>query len=203
MTNMKRKQKQWCLVLVAFGVFGALPLGGCAPEKKSRTKEQEEQAQTLVNNGKNYLNPTNTTATELEGAWLAPCRSESVTVNGATARSYTKGYIFKGNSFYRQIDYYSTTDCSRDTSHSLADTRAAVKYAAGWFSLQSAGNGLKNINMLSAPNFGGEYEANVFVIAGTGEFRTLTMGDSNMNSSRPSSATITYDHWDLNSLNGS
>src|SRR4051794_39291291 len=96
--------KRYFLILPMLGGLAiALSLGGCAAKNDGRTAQQQQQAQTLIKNAAGLLNPTVSTPTEIEGTWLAPCQAGDF---GNGAHSFTKGYIFMGNSFYRQIDYY-------------------------------------------------------------------------------------------------
>src|SRR4051812_16804365 len=107
---MSVQKKQNRLSILASSLTGALlvsaTLVACAPEKAPRNPAQQQaKAQTLVQNSASWLNPTVSTPTDLEGAWVGECINGSVT-NAAgtkTAESYNVGYIFKGNSFYKQI----------------------------------------------------------------------------------------------------
>src|SRR5437899_1668069 len=100
MNMLKRKRNQLLLSLPLLGAFGvALGLGGCASSTNGATAQQTAQAQQLMKNAAGYLNPTSNSPTELEGTWLSQCTPGNFSQG---AQSYTKGYIFMGNSFYRQ-----------------------------------------------------------------------------------------------------
>jgi hypothetical protein len=193
-----KKMRQTEETLLGLGVLSAfcvsLALGGCAQDNP-KTQQQQKAAQTLIQNAAGNLNPTNTTPTDLEGTWLSPCVPGSYD-NGAQGK--TTGFVFIGNSFYKQVDLYWTTDCTWDTSQTLADARAGGSMAAGWFATAPDQNSAyKDINMESAPNFGSRYELNIYAVNGSGSGKLLYMGDPAPYSTvRPTQPTVQYVHWD-------
>lgn len=141
-------------------------------------------------------NPTIETPTEIEGNWVGTCHSLNTSFNGKTARSFNVGYIFRGNSFYRQVDYYPEADCRYSGAGTLAENRVAGELAAGWFVLGHSPNGLKTIDWLAAPNFNSVYMLNVYQMK-AGATAVLLMGDAELNNKeRPTAATQEYRHWE-------
>jgi hypothetical protein len=102
-----------------------------------------------------------------------------------------------GNSFYRQVDYYSTQDCSLDPSQTLAQGRVYAEIAAGWFSItQATAQSYGQINMLAAPNFGNSYDLNIYQVTGTGQSGILMMGENTIDSTqRPTTLSVQYQYW--------
>jgi hypothetical protein len=188
-------------ITVTGALLVAACLGGCAPDKGDKSGKQAAKAQTLIQNATSYLQPTNTAKTAVEGAWV-----QRGCINGSYrsgAQSYNVGYIFIGNSFYKQVDYYASTNCEYDNTLSLAEGRVYAEVSAGWFSLGAETAGLRTINMLGAPNFGNRYELNVFTISGSGEDAVMMMGESeSLSTTRPTTANIPYDRWDTSSFAG-
>jgi hypothetical protein len=189
---LKRKQLVLILPVLALGSSLSLGLGGCASNTNG-TAQQKAQAQQMIQNAAGYLNPTSTTPTAVEGTWISNTCSPASTQGAQSSR---KGYIFMGNSFYRQIDYFSSVDCSWDPSLTLAQARVYSDVAAGWFTITQGGSGYNNINMLAAPNFGNSYDLNIFAMQGSGQSGQLLMGDNSIDSTvRPTTLSITYTYW--------
>ena len=150
----------------------------------------------LVENSKTR-NPTVETPTEIEGKWLGSCHSVNTSFNGKTARSFNVGFIFIGNSFFRQLDYYPEADCRYSGRGTLAENRVAAEIAAGWFALRDGPGGLGIIDLLAAPNFGSVWIMNVYQIKKSEHGPVLLMGDAEVNNKeRPTKATEEYRRWD-------
>ena len=170
-------------------------VGGSAAAQSGPPVDVDAGLRKLVELAKTGQNPTVETPTEIEGDWLGHCRNVYGTFNGKTARSVSVLFIFRGNSFYRQADYYPEAECRYSGAGTLAANRVAADIAAGWFA-HGAG-GLKSIDMLAAPNFGNVYMLNVYQVKGSGADAVLLMGDVELNNNRrPTTATVEYRHFD-------
>lgn len=195
MNTLKPKQLLLVLPVIVVASSVVLGLGGCAPSPNGGTPQQKAQAQQMIQNAMGgYLNPTVNTPTAVEGTWIEQnCETGSYNQGAQSAR---KGYIFMGNSFYRQIDYFASTDCSWDPTLTLAQARVYSDIAAGWFSITQGGAGFNDINMLAAPNFGSSYDLNIFSVQGSGLSAQLMMGKSSIDTTqRPNTLSVTYIYW--------
>jgi hypothetical protein len=141
--------------------------------------------------------PTVETPTEIEGEWLGPCFPVSTTFNGKVAQSANVGFIFRGNSFYRQVDYFPEPDCRYKGPGTLGQNRVGGDLAAGWFVLRNGPGGVKRIDLLAAPNFGNVWMMNVYRVEGSASAKVLVMGDVGLNDQRrPAIPTVKYGRWD-------
>jgi hypothetical protein len=143
-------------------------------------------------------NPTVKTPTEIEGNWVGTCRNVYTSFNGKAVRSSTVGYVFRGNSFVRQVDYYPEPDCRNNAAGTAGETRVAAEVASGWFALRDGPGDLKSIDLLAAPNFGKVFMINVYQVKGSSSGAVLLMGATELNNKqRPTTATQEYRPWDV------
>jgi hypothetical protein len=142
--------------------------------------------------------PTVKTPAEIEGNWVGICGNVYTSFNGKAVRSFTVGYVFKGNSFYRQVDYYPEPDCRNSAAGTAGETRVAAEVASGWFAVHDGPGDLKSIDLLAAPNFGNVFMLNVYQVKGSGSGAVLLMGATELNNKqRPTTATQEYRRWDV------